>query len=126
MRAIAKVVGVLFMVGALYGFVDAGFGMDSSLLAGIFPVNAVLNLVHLVLGIWGYSASRADGPSGHFCRWAGVIFIALGGVGFAIERPFDLLPLGGADRFLHLGVGVVLLAAGLVDAARPRAYHRSR
>ena len=126
MRAVAKVVGVLFIVAALYGFVDAGFAMDSTPLLGVFPVNALLNLVHLTLGIWGYAASRADTPSGHFARWAGVIFIAMGATGFAIENPFDLLPLGDANRFLHVGVGVVLLAIGLIDAARPRVRVRSR
>ena len=126
MRSIAKVVGVLFIVGALYAFVDTGFGMDTSMLMELFPVNALLNIVHLGLGVWGYASSRADTPAGHFCRWAGVVFIVLGVLGFAIETPFDLLPIGGADRFLHVGVGVVLLVTGLIDSARPRAYHRPR
>ena len=126
MRAIAKVVGVLFIVAALYAFVDTGFGMDRTMLLGLFPVNAMLNIVHLVLGIWAYSSSRADTPAGHFCRWGGVLFIVLGLIGFAVDTPFDLIPLGGNDRFLHIGVGVVLLVTGLIDAARPRAYHRAR
>lgn len=126
MRSIAKVFGVMLIVGALYGFVDTGFAIDRTLLMGIFPVNALLNIVHLALGIWGYSSSRSDSLAGHFCRWAGVVFLAMGAAGFAIDTLFDLLPLGGADRFLHLGVGIVLLATGLVDATKPRPYHRTR
>jgi len=126
MRWIAKVVGVLFIVGTLYAFVDTGFGMDTTMLLGLFPVNALLNIVHLGLGVWSYSSSRADTPAGHFCRWGGVVFIALGALGFAVDNSFDLLPMGGADRFLHLGVGLVLLVTGLIDAARPRAYRRPR
>ena len=126
MRAIAKVFGVLFIVGALYGFVDTGFGLEPSLLLGSFPVNAVLNIVHLGLGIWGYASSRDNTLAGHFCRWAGVVFLALGAAGFAVDMLLGLLPLGGDDRFLHLGVGVVLLAVGLIDATKPRPYHRSR
>jgi len=126
MRSIVKVVGVLFIVVALWAFVDTGFGMETSLLMGQFQVNAVHNLAHLALGIWGYASSRTDSASGHYSRWAGAVFLALGAMGFAMENPLDLMPIGGADRFLHLGVGLLLLSVGLVEASRPRASRRMR
>ena len=72
MRWIAKVVGVLFIVGTLYAFVDTGFGMDTTMLLGLFPVNALLNIVHLGLGVWSYSSSRAGASSEESSRGGGV------------------------------------------------------
>lgn len=126
MRSIARIFGVFLIVTALWGFVDAGFGLDTVVLIEIFPVNVLHNIAHLLLGIWGYASSQQERAAGHYCRWAGVIFLVLGGVGYAVENPLDLFPLGGADRFLHLGLGAVLLVAGLVDAARPQPGHRRR
>lgn len=126
MRGIAKVVGVLFIVVALWGFVETGFGMETSLLMGVFPVNAMHNVAHLVLGIWGYASSQTEEMAGRFCRFGGVVFLVLGGLGFVLANPLDLMPIGGADRWLHLGVGALLLMAGLVAAARPTPRVRQR
>ncbi len=126
MRGIAKVTGVLFIVAALWGFVETGFGMETSLLMGVFPVNAMHNIAHMALGVWGYASSQTEATAGRFCRFGGVVLLVLGGVGFVIANPLDLMPIGGDDRWLHLGVGAFLLMAGLVDAARPTPRTRQR
>jgi hypothetical protein len=126
MRVIAKLVGVLFIIAALWGFVETGFAMETSLLMGIFPVNAMHNVAHLLLGVWGYASSQTDKAAGRYGRFGGVLYLILGATGFVVENPMDLLPIGGADRFLHLGVGALLLIGGLVDAARPAPRNRSR
>lgn len=126
MRIIAKFVGVLFIVAGLWGFADSGLAMDTTVLLGIFPVNALHNILHLVLGVWAYASSQAEDSAGRFCRFGGAIYLALGAGSFISDNPFELMPIGGGDRFLHLGVGLFLFLAGLADLARPRPRARAR
>lgn len=119
LRSMTKLVGVGLIILGVWGFAANGFGLEPSPLGGLVPVNAVTNLIHLGIGVWGYASSRSRDHAGHFCRWAGVAFLAMGGGAFASENPAGLLPLGGYGMHLHIALGAFLLLCGLVHAARP-------
>ncbi|HCU10766.1 MAG TPA: DUF4383 domain-containing protein [Gemmatimonadetes bacterium] len=118
-QKLAAVFGVVFILVALVGFLAKG-GMamqptDPALAAkalGIFPVNLLHNIVHLLFGAWGLAASRSWGGSKQFFTVAGVIYIVLTIVGFLSPSGFGLVPLGGSDIWLHCLLGVVMVAIG--------------
>ena len=66
-QRIALVFGVVFIIVALAGFFTPGgttmnADMETApLLFGVFPVNLLHNIVHLLFGLWGLAASRSWG-----------------------------------------------------------------
>jgi hypothetical protein len=118
-QKLAAVFGVVFVLVAIVGFIAPG-GMamqptDPATAAkalGIFPVNLLHNIVHLLFGAWGLAASRSWGGSKQFFTVAGVIYIVLTIVGFLSPSGFGLVPLGGSDIWLHALLGIVMLAIG--------------
>lgn len=112
----------------------AGHGSDA-LLFGVFAVSGLHNVVHLLLGAAGmicartYAASRAYLLAGGITLLGVCIYRAATGNG-DISAVF---PLNGADNWLHVTLGVVMLILGLTLAAqhdptkpRSRAHTRSR
>lgn len=119
-QKLAAVFGVLFLIGAIAGFLAPNGGMsmqptDPAIAAralGIFPVNVLHNIVHLVFGLWGLAASRNWSGSVSYFKGAGIIYAVLTVVGFLSPTGFGLVPLGGNDIWLHVGLTVAMLAIG--------------
>ncbi len=114
---VALVFGVGFLAATAAGFLQGGMSMDPNpdtapKALGLFPVNVVHNLVHMIFGIWGLVASRGFMASRTFCRIAGAIYLILIPVGIFFPTGFGLLPLGGNDPWLHVVLGVPLAFFG--------------
>ena len=103
----AAVFGAIYLVAGILGF----FNHE---LLGIFKVNLVHSLVHVVIGIGGLAAASSVANSKTFCQIAGVILLLLGLIGFGVANPFGLLYIGGSDIALHLVTGGVLGYFGFV------------
>jgi uncharacterized protein DUF4383 len=118
LQKLAGVFGVIFIVVALLGFITPG-GMamataaDTGLLLGLFPVNLLHNIVHLLFGIWGFAAARSWGGSKSYFTIAGAIYAVLTCVGFLSPSGFGLVPLGGNDIWLHAVLAIAMLGIGL-------------
>ena len=115
-QRLAQIFGWGFIVVGIAGFFASGLSMtaDHTLaprLLGIFPVNLVHNLVHLLLGAWGVASSRSLGATRAFLMGAGVLYLVLAALGYVAPDGFGLVPLGGPDIGLHLFLGLGLLAA---------------
>jgi hypothetical protein len=80
---------------------------------GIFPVNLLHNIVHLLSGLWGLAAARSWGSAKSFFVWGGVIYAALTVLAFVSPSGFGLVPLAGPDIALHCLVAIVMLGIGL-------------
>jgi hypothetical protein len=119
-QKLAALFGVVFIIVAILGFITTG-GMQmqptdpvtAPKILGMFPVNLLHNIVHLLFGIWGLAASRSWGGSKQFFVWAGAIYLVLTIVGFLSPSGFGLVPLGGSDIGLHCVLAIVMLAIGL-------------
>ena len=114
---VALAFGIAFLVAACAGFVQGGMSMDPNpdtapKALGLFPVNVLHNVVHLVFGVWGLAAARTFAASRAYCRISGVIYLVLVGVGYLAPTGFGLIPLGGNDPLLHLVLGIPLVVAG--------------
>jgi len=117
LQKLAGVFGVVFTIVAVLGFITPGgmsMAMDPStgMLLGLFPVNLLHNVVHLLFGIWGFVASRSWSGSKSFFTTAGIIYAVLTCVGFLSPTGFGLVPLGGNDIWLHAILAIAMLGIG--------------
>ena len=122
LQKLAGVFGVIFILVAVLGFIAPGgmvMTMDptTGMVLGVFPVNLLHNIVHLAFGAWGLVASRAWSGSKTFFTGGGIIYAVLTSVGFLSPTGFGLVPLGGADIWLHAVLAVAMLAIGLTAKA---------
>jgi hypothetical protein len=124
MRFIQKITlafGVIFVAVALVGFLTGGMTMDAHMasapkLAGMFPMNAAHNAVHLVFGIWALVAAKSPVNARRFCLLSGAIYLVLAGLGFVLPETFGLIPIGGNDIALHAVLGIALTAVGAMTS----------
>jgi hypothetical protein len=119
-KRVALVFGIVFLLVGVLGFIMPGPGgiMDMSadppanMLLGLFPVNFLHNLVHLLFGVWGLVASRSFSGAKMFAQVGGVIYVVLAVLGFVVPTTFGLIPIGGNDIWLHAVLGIVLAGIG--------------
>jgi hypothetical protein len=124
LQKLATVFGIIIILLAIVGsFATGAMYMQPTDPAmapkalGIFPVNLLHNIVHLVFGIWGLAAARSWGASKSFFIWGGVIYAVLTVLAFVSPSGFGMVPLAGADIGLHCLLAIVMLGIGLT--ARP-------
>lgn len=119
-QKLATVFGIVFILVAIVGFITPG-GMymqpsDPAMAAkelGMFPVNLLHNIVHLLFGIWALAAARSWGGAKSFFVWGGVIYAVLTVLAFISPSGFGMVPLAGADIGLHCLLAIVMLGIGL-------------
>ena len=118
-RLIGSVFGAVYVLVGLLGFaVTGGVGFianEGGLLLGIFEVNPLHNVAHLLIGaallIAGLSSASAAKATN---TTVGAVYLLLGLVGFFIaDSALNILALNTADHFLHLASAIVLLGVGL-------------
>jgi hypothetical protein len=127
LRLAARVVGVVFLVVGVLGFVPgitsnygslgaAGHG-SMAMLLGIFQVSVLHNVVHLLFGAAGIAMSRTDSAARTYLVGGGVIYLVLWIYGLVIDQASaaNFVPLNTADNWLHLllGLGMIALGVGL-------------
>lgn len=122
-RSVALVFGAVYVVVGLAGFLpplvtgDAPADMPSATgnLLGIFPINALHNIVHLVIGAALLYGSTGTSAARMVARVVGIVYLAVGLLGIVVPDTFGLMPIGGTDILLHLGSAAVLLYIGFMD-----------
>lgn len=132
-KAAAGVAG-LFLVVGLLGFVPgittdysdmqfAGHESEAKLL-GVFQVSILHNIVHLLFGVVGLAMARSFNGARAFLLVGGVVYLLLWLYGLAIDHDSDanFVPVNTADNWLHLGLGLGMVALG---ALVPRTERRA-
>lgn len=105
--------GVLVLVGIV------GFVMPSPLF-GIFEVNALHNVIHLLSGaLTILAATQGVGAMRTWGRIFGVVYLAVGIAGFVTPDLFGLMHVNTPDNLLHIGLAAVFLYVGLIAPPRP-------
>lgn len=118
-QKLAAVFGVVFILLAIGGFIAPG-GMamqptdpaTSAQALGMFPVNLLHNIVHLLFGLVGLAGSRSWSGSVTFFKAGGIIYAVLTALAFVAPDGFGLIPLGGNDIWLHAVLGIAMLGIG--------------
>ncbi|WES64668.1 DUF4383 domain-containing protein [Microbacter sp. GSS18] len=118
-RLVATIFGAVYLLVGVLGFaVTGGVGFlatDGGLLLGVFAVNPLHNIAHLLIGGALLGAGLAGARVARGVNTAvGATYLALGVVGFfLVGTPANILALNVPDHFLHLASAVVLLGVGL-------------
>jgi len=136
-RTMASVVGAVFLLVGILGFIPgitsnydslafAGNGSDAKLL-GLFQVSILHNIVHLLFGVAGLAMAKNARSATTYLIGGGIIYLVLTVYGFVIPQDgaANFVPVNNADNWLHLLLGVGMIALGLpgrraVDAGDAR------
>ena len=106
-RKVAGIFGIGFLLVAVLGFfTPGGMSMEADParaghVLGLFPVNLLHNIVHLIFGIWGLAASRSWSGARSYARITGPLYLLLAVLGYFVPNGFGVVPLGGHDVWLH-------------------------
>src|SRR5262245_21346221 len=135
-RTFSMVLGIIFIVVGVLGFVPGINHMhevdDPNLtvenpghghLLGLFHVNVLHNLVHVVFGILGIVMARA-GKARDYCRFVAIAYGLLAILGLipgTVQYTFGLIPIEGNDVWLHALIAVAAAYFGFAAPATERA-----
>jgi hypothetical protein len=129
----AAVVSVVFLLVGVLGFIPgvttdydqlSFAGHDSmAMLLGLFMVSVLHNIVHLLFGVVGLAAARTARGAKLFLVVGGAVYLVLWLYGLVIDHGSDanFVPVNTADNWLHLVLGVGMIALGLLTARTTRA-----
>jgi hypothetical protein len=122
----ARLVGIVFLLVGILGFIpgitqnydDMGFAgheSDAELL-GIFQVSILHNIVHLLFGVAGLVLSKTWEGAKRFLIGGGIIYLVLFVYGLVTSQRSgaNFVPMNKEDDILHLGLGLGMLALGLL------------
>jgi hypothetical protein len=122
----ALAVGAVFLLVGILGFIPgittdydsmtfAGEESGAELL-GVFQVSILHNIVHLLFGVAGVLLARTVPNARGFLVGGGAIYLVLWIYGLLIDQDSsaNFVPVNDADNWLHLILGVGMIALGLV------------
>lgn len=130
-RNFARVIGIVFFAVGVLGFVaglksppplwaphmvaDGEYG----LMLGLFPVNWIHNLVHLIIGIAAWRASNTMSDARKFARGLAILYGGLAVMGLipVLNSTFGLIPLFGHDVWLHAATAAIAAYFGFGQRA---------
>jgi len=104
----AIVLGIIFVVIGLLGFVN-------NPVLGLFAVNPVHNVVHIVSGLVLLAGAYSSLGSGMALKIIGVIYAIVAILGFFMMGSDGMMlgmAMNQADQWLHVVLAIVILAAG--------------
>ncbi|MEJ7648839.1 MAG: DUF4383 domain-containing protein [Nakamurella sp.] len=137
MQLATLIVGVMFLLVGVPGFVpgittrydemEMAGHQSMSMLLGIFMVSVLHNVVHLLFGIVGVLASRTARASRSYLIIGGIVYLVLWIYGLVIDQSSaaNFAPLNTADNWLHLVLGVGMIALGVLVGRNLAATNRS-
>ena len=116
---LARIFGLAFLLVGILGFVpqvvqsspDAAHIVIGTtvLLLGIFPVNILHNIVHILIGLWGLTSGGSYGGARSYFRGLAVFYALLVILGLIplTNTFFAMIPIYGYDVWLHAAVAIL-------------------
>ena len=124
-RLAAQVLGAVFLLIGILGFIPgittnygdmyvAGHESNAKLL-GLFQVSVLHNLVHLAFGVAGLALGRTVAGARTFLVGGGAIYLVIWLYGLVVNQNSgaNFVPFNTADNWLHLVLGVGMIALGV-------------
>lgn len=132
-EALAGLVAWVFVLVGIAGFVPGltehtgnldflGHGSGAQLL-GLFQVSVLHNVVHLLFGFAGLALCRTHAGARTYLVGGGLVYLAIWLYGVIVSHggPWNFVPVNRADDFLHLGLGLGMVALGVATGRDGRA-----
>ena len=130
-RTFALIFGIVFLIVGAGGFIPGLNMMDHSghpadadvtlrsffgYELGLFPVNVLHNIVHLLFGVWGLLAYKSLAGSKSYAKGVAIIYAVLTVAGLipGLNTLFGLVPIYGNDVWLHALLAIVAAYFGFV------------
>lgn len=121
----ATAAAVAFLLVGVAGFIPgittnystmtfAGHESNAQLL-GIFQVSVLHNIVHLLFGAVGLAMARTWSGARNYLIGGGVVYLVLWiyGLVISLDSAANFVPLNSADNWLHLVLGLGMIALGV-------------
>lgn len=110
-KSVCIAFGIAFLAAGLLGFVP------NPLVAadGIFEVNFMHNVVHiLTAGVFFFGASISEAAARTTLQAVGIAYVGVTVLGFIMKGNMllGLVHINHADKWLHAGLALVIVAAG--------------
>ena len=121
-RTAALVYGAVFVLLGVLGFVpgittnvgalELAGPESEALLLGVFQVSWLHNIVHLLYGAAGLALARSASGARMYLLWGGLVYLVLWLYGLLVgaETTANFVPVNAADDWLHLVLGVSMVA----------------
>jgi hypothetical protein len=117
-KTAALAIGAIFILVGLLGFIDNPIIGDSD--KAIFHADTLHNWVHIISGVLFVLVALASPASASMVLILfGIVYTIIGIVGFisigsgGMGKVLGFLHVNGADNFLHVALGVIILFAGI-------------
>ncbi|HEV2748359.1 MAG TPA: DUF4383 domain-containing protein [Allosphingosinicella sp.] len=137
-RTFALIFGIVFLIVGAGGFIPGilqpgtpdpgltmthGYGHE----LGLFPVNTLHNIVHILFGVWGLMAYRSLGGARTYARGVAIIYAVFTVMGLipGLNTSFGMVPLYGNDVWLHALLAAVAAYFGWMNRDRVDTADRS-
>jgi hypothetical protein len=126
-RTFALVFGIIYLLVGILGFIPGLYTHTTDMphpsvenghgyLMGMFPINILHNIVHLIIGLWGLLASRSVGGARLYAKVLAIAYglLAILGLIPATNMTFGLIPIHGNDVWLHALSALIAAYFGFV------------
>lgn len=118
-KTLAGTIGLAFLAPGLLGFIPNPIVHEH----GVFAVNTAHNLVHILTACAFFlGAAQRESIALLFIRIGGIAYLGVAALGFLTSGDMLLgfIHINQADRWLHLGLAIAILAVGFA-VLRPKA-----
>lgn len=115
-RTVSWIFSATFVAVGILGFIPNGLVGNN----GLFETNAAHNLVHLLTGlVFLIGVTKYKGYEGRILKIVGIAYVAVTILGFLTSgnMMLGIVHINEADRWLHLGLAIVILGAGYLPAS---------
>ena len=127
----AQLFGIIFLIVGVAGFIPGittdydeltAFDHEGAKVLGLFGVNILENIVHLLYGVAGLALSRSWDGSRNYFIGGGLIYLVLWLYGLVIDKDSsaNFMGLNAAADWLHFVLGVAMVAIGVLLGRRDR------
>jgi len=124
-KLVGMVFGAVYVLVGLLGFTVSGgssfAGTEGGLLLGIFMVNPLHNIAHILVGALLLAGGLAVVRTARSVNTlVGAVYLVLGVLGlFLLDSSANILALNAADNVLHFASALLLLIVGLAADRAP-------
>jgi hypothetical protein len=127
-QLLALLFGTVFLLVGVAGFIPGltqhsgeldflGHASGAQLL-GLFQVSILHNVVHLLFGFAGLALYRTPREARAYLVGGGLLYLAIWLYGALVSHgsSANFVPVNRADNYLHLGLGLAMVALGALAA----------